>query len=283
MEALRQIKVAVPTITRPKPNQIHSKRLRFPLSVSCSQSNINSTSTQAEEKGALLKSDWRAFRARLIAGERTQTAPKSPCPLADVFAPMGEPDPVEEKWAHPISEPEKGCLLIATEKLDSNHIYKRTVILVLSAGPTGLTGLILNRPSFMSVKEMKSWALNMSSPVSDGPLHFGGPLFEGLFLVNGKQKQSGVGVLDEVMKGLYYGTSESIDRAIETRRDMGEAGDFSFFDGYCGWESEELREEIRDGHWAVAACSPSIIGLRGAGNVGLWEEVNELMGHRKVC
>ncbi|XP_073146847.1 uncharacterized protein [Henckelia pumila] len=280
MEVLHPIKVAIPAITNPKPNQIHSRRLRVQLSVSCSQSNLKSTSIQAEE-GSLLKSDWRAFRARLVASERTLTAPTSASPLADPFTPTDRPDPVEKKWAHPISELEKGCLLIATEKLDTNHIYKRTVILVLSAGPTGLTGLILNRPSFMSIKEMKSWASNMSGSFSDGPLHFGGPLFEGLFLVGGKQRPSGV--LDEVMKGLYYGTMESVDCAIETKRDLGEDGDFRFFDGYCAWESEELREEIRAGYWTVAACSPSVIGPSGAGNVGLWEEVNELMGHRKVC
>ncbi|XP_073041035.1 uncharacterized protein [Primulina eburnea] len=282
MEVIHPMKVAIPTITRPRPNLIHSQRLRVPLSVSCSQSNLKSESLQAEE-GSLLKSDWRAFRARLVASERTLTAPKCPSPLADPdpFTPMDQTDPVEGKWAHPISKLEKGCLLIATEKLDTNHIYKRTVILVLSAGPTGLTGLILNRPSFMSIKEMKSWASNISGPVPDGPLHFGGPLFEGLFLVNGKQKQRGV--LDEVMKGLYYGTMESLDCVIETKRDLGEVGDFRFFDGYCAWETEELEEEIRAGYWAVSACSPSVIGQSGAGNVGLWEEVNELMGHRKVC
>ncbi|XP_073309498.1 uncharacterized protein [Primulina huaijiensis] len=280
MEVLHPIKVAIPTFTSPKTNKINSKRLRVPLSVSCSQSNLKSASIQSEE-GSLLKSDWRAFRARLVASERTLTAPTSPSPLVDPFTTMDQPDPAERKWAHPISEPEKGCLLIATEKLDSNHIYKRTVILVLSSGPTGLTGLILNRPSFMSIKEMKSWASNLSIPVSDGPLHFGGPLFEGLFLVSGKQKQTGV--LDEVMKGLHYGTMESLDCAIETKRDLGEVGDFRFFDGYCAWESEELREEIRAGYWAVAACSPSVIGLSGTGKVVNWEEVNELMGHRKVC
>ncbi|XP_073157292.1 uncharacterized protein [Henckelia pumila] len=230
------------------------------LSVSCSRS-------LQEQDGHLLNSDWRAFRARLVATERI-----SPPKMADHLLPIQE-----TKWAHPIYEAEKGCLVIATEKLDTSHIYRRTVILLLSSGPTGLTGLILNRPSFMSIKEMDSRAINVPGPLLDGPLFFGGPYEEGLFLVNGPKKS---GVFDEVVEGLCYGTRESV--GCEDR-ELGEAQDFRFFDGYCSWEREELRDEIKAGNWVLAACSPSLIGPNCARGVGLWWEVYELMGHKKVC
>ena len=59
-------------------------------------------------------------------------------------------------------------------------------------------------------------------------------------------------------------------------------GDFRFFDGYCGWEKEQLRDEIRAGYWTVAACSPSVVGLGSVGSIGLWDEVLGLMSRRKV-
>ncbi|XP_051141031.1 uncharacterized protein LOC127258280 [Andrographis paniculata] len=211
-------------------------------------------------------SDWRAFRARLVAGA----------------------DPIGDKWIHPIHDPEKGCLLIATEKLDGVHIFERTVILLLSTGPIGPTGLILNRPSLMSIKEMRPATLDVSSSseiFSDRALYFGGPLEDGLFLVSPKDEESAdmvgkSGVFEEVMRGVYYGTKESVGCAAEmVKRGMVGDGDLRFFDGYCAWETEQLKGEIRAGLWALAASGSALVGLT---DVGLWEEVIGLMGPRKV-
>lgn len=179
-------------------------------------------------------------------------------------------------------------MLIATEKLDGVHIFERTVILLLSTGPIGPTGLILNRPSLMSIKEMRSsTALDASSGIfSDRPLFFGGPLEDGVFLVSPGKTDNGVGksgVFEEVMNGLYYGRKESVGCAAEmVKRDVVDSGDFRFFDGYCAWEREQLRGEIRAGCWTVAACSRSIVGLTGTGSVGLWEEIVGLLSPWKV-
>lgn len=209
--------------------------------------------------------------------------------MLDLDAAVGQLPPVAigDKWAHTIHEPEKGCLLIATEKLDGVHIFERTVILLLATGPIGPTGVILNRPSLMSIKEMKSSsALDGVGTFSDRPLFFGGPLEEGFFLVSPENGNDGVeksGVFEEVMKGLYCGTKEVVGCAAEmVKRNAVGVGEFRFFDGYCAWEKEQLRAEIRSGYWTVAACSPSVVGLASVGSVGLWDEILGLMGPRRV-
>lgn len=192
---------------------------------------------------------------------------------------------VAEKWAHKIHEPEKGCLLIATEKLDGVHIFERTVILVLSTGPLGPSGIILNRPSLMSIKETRSTALDVAKTFSDRPLFFGGPLEEVSFLVSSKGSEVvNSGVFEEVMRGVYCGTKESLGCAAEmVKRNMVGVADFRFFDGYCGWEKQQLTDEITSGYWTVAACSPTVIGLsNNLSGVGLWEEVLGLVGSKKV-
>lgn len=211
-------------------------------------------------------------------------------PDATTSLPQPQPLTIGDKWIHPIHEPEKGCLLIATEKLDGVHIFERTVILLLSTGPIGPTGLILNRPSLMSIKEMRSSsALDVSTEIfSDRPLFFGGPLEDGLFLVSPKdgttqQETNDVvgksGVFEEVMRGLYYGTKQSVGCAAEmVKRDVVTGGEFRFFDGYCAWEREQLRREIRAGYWTLAASSREVVGL----TTGLWEEILGLLGPRKV-
>ncbi|KAL3525892.1 hypothetical protein ACH5RR_014264 [Cinchona calisaya] len=232
--------------------------------------------------------DWRSFRARLVAGERASTT-EEPSSVVDPDTVVDQPPPITigDKWAHTIHEPEKGCLLIATEKLDGVHIFERTVILLLSTGPIGPTGIILNRPSLMSIKEMRSsLALDVVGTFSDRPLFFGGPIEEGFFLVSpedGKDVVGKSGVFEEVMKGLYYGTKETVGCAAEmVKRNAVEVGDFRFFDGYCLWAREQLRDEIRSGYWTVAACSPNVVGLASVGSVELWEEILGLLGPKKV-
>ncbi|KAL0450508.1 UNVERIFIED_CONTAM: hypothetical protein Slati_1607200 [Sesamum latifolium] len=285
MEVLPSVRGRILTHTR----KMHTKyqTCRKFGAVSCCQSGQASASPQ-DEDGPFLTSDWRSFRARLVARERVFPLEKLPSAVLDLDAPTDQPQPITigDKWAHTIHEPEKGCLLIATEKLDGVHIFERTVILLLSTGPIGPTGIILNRPSLMSIKEMRSSALDVSGAFSDRPLFFGGPLEEGLFLVSPQQENDGVGksgVFDEVMKGLYYGTKESVGCAAEmVRRNAVQVEEFRFFDGYCAWEREQLRDEIMAGYWTVAACSPTVVGLTTVGSVGLWEEILGLMGPRKV-
>lgn len=248
-----------------------------------SQSNSPSPSSRDEENTPL-DSDWRSFRARLVAGEQALSSQES-SPSNDPDTMINQPTsvPISNKWVHAIHEPEKGCLLIATEKLDGVHIFEKTVVLLLSTGPVGPTGIIINRPSLMSIKETRSTSLDVSGTFSDRPLFFGGPLEEGLFLVSGDEGVRNSGVFDEVMKGLYYGTKETVGCAAEmVKRNVIGVSEFRFFDGYCGWEKEQLRDEIKAGYWSVAACSPSVVGLSAVGSVGLWEEVLGLMGQKKV-
>lgn len=251
-----------------------------------------SSSSPLDDDKPTLNADWRSFRARLVAGEELVRPDQAASSVTDPDTVVDHPPPITigDKWAHIIHEPERGCLLIATEKLDGVHIFERTVILLLSTGPLGPSGIILNRPSLMSIKETRSTAFDVAGAFSNSPLFFGGPLEEGLFLLSPKEGEGGdddgvgkSGVFEEVMKGLYYGAKESVGCAAEmVKRNVVGLGDFRFFDGYCGWEKEQLRDEIRAGYWTVAASSPSVVGLGSVGSVGLWDEVLGLMGKRKV-
>ncbi|XP_068655468.1 uncharacterized protein [Aristolochia californica] len=245
---------------------------------------FNSSSLRDESGEPVMDSDWRSYRARLVAGENALRREESAPDSWDNHPPRVT---LAKKWAHPIHEPERGCVLMATEKLDGVHIFEKTAILLLSTGPLRPTGIILNRPSLMSIKEMRSTALDVDGTFSGWPLFFGGPLEDGLFLVSPKgDDDEEVGkseVFEEVMKGLYYGRRESVGCAAEmVKRKVVGVGDLRFFDGYCGWETDQLKDEIKAGYWTVVACSPSVISLDNVGSGRLWEEILGLMGERKV-
>ncbi|CAN1322509.1 hypothetical protein LINPERPRIM_LOCUS32421 [Linum perenne] len=85
------------------------------------------------------------------------------------------------------------------------------------------------------------------------------------------------------MRGLYYGTKQSAGCAEEmVKKNIVGVGDFGFFDGYCGWEADQLKKEIDAGYWTLAACSGSVIGLDKEASVGLWEDVSWLVGPKRV-
>uniref|UniRef100_A0A0D9XIN7 Uncharacterized protein n=1 Tax=Leersia perrieri TaxID=77586 RepID=A0A0D9XIN7_9ORYZ len=231
--------------------------------------------------------DWRSFRAQLYFNEQYA---KSVNPAVKAMT-TPELMKIGDKWAHPLVEPEKGCLLIATEKLDGSHIFERTVILLLSAGVLGPVGVILNRPSLMSIKETQASVFaetDIAGAFSGRPLFFGGPLEECFFLLGPRAAAAGdvvgrTGLFDEVMPGVHYGTRESVGCAAElVKRGVVGVRDFRFFDGFCGWEREQLREEVRSGLWRVAACSPAVLGLATVVKGGLWDEVQGLVGERRV-
>lgn len=270
-------------IAKPKPHHhLPSGGRRASSSITCCSFNARARSP---EDGAAppIDADWRSFRAQLYFTEQQNHQNVATPPPARV---------VGDKWAHPLVEPEKGCLLVATEKLDGSHIFERTVILLLSAGVLGPVGVILNRPSLMSIKEAESIFADdadIAAAFSGRPLFFGGPLEECFFVLGPRAAAGGgdvvarTGLFEEVMPGLHYGTRESIGCAAElAKRGVVGVRDFRFFDGFCGWERQQLRDEVRAGLWRVAACSPAVLGLASVVKGRLWEEVQGLVRERRV-
>ncbi|KAG8088552.1 hypothetical protein GUJ93_ZPchr0010g7744 [Zizania palustris] len=267
-------------VAKPKPQLLFGSRRT-------TSSSVTTCCSYNDGAAPAIDPDWRSFRAQLHLNEQYA---KSVNPAMAAVRTTPEPAKVGDKWAHPLVEPEKGCLLIATEKLEGSHIFERTVILLLSAGVLGPVGVILNRPSLMSIKETQAVfaETDIAGAFSGRPLFFGGPLEECFFLLGPRAAAAGdvvgrTGLFDEVMPGLHYGTRESVGCAAElVKRGVVGVRDFRFFDGFCGWEREQLRDEVRAGLWRVAACSPAVLGLAAVVKGGLWDEVQGLVGKSRV-
>lgn len=185
------------------------------------------------------------------------------------------------KWAHPLTSPETGCVLVATEKLDGVQTFERSVVFLLGSGTRhpqeGPFGVIINRPLHKKLKNMKPTNLHLATTFSECLLHFGGPLEASIFLLKSGRKKP---VLDfeEVIPTLCFGSRNSLDEASAlVKTGVFKPQDFRFFIGYAGWQLDQLREEIDAGLWHVAACSSNLI-YGGSQNESLWEEILQLMG-----
>ncbi|KAI8015248.1 hypothetical protein LOK49_LG05G02103 [Camellia lanceoleosa] len=172
--------------------------------------------------------------------------------------------PLGPKWAHPISSPENGCVLVATEKLDGVRTFERTVVLLLRSGTRhpqeGPFGVVINRPLHKRIRHMKPTNLDLQTTFADCSLHFGGPLEASMFLMKTGGEKSQLPGFEEVVPGLCSGARNSLDEAAGlVKKGMLKPQDFKFFVGYAGWQLDQLREEIESDYWYIAACSANLI------------------------
>ncbi|KAA8546259.1 hypothetical protein F0562_003002 [Nyssa sinensis] len=244
-------------------------------------SESNKSNETASQKSARKTLDWREFRAALYIGEQAETAE------SDTHNKGGaalESKPLGQKWAHPLSSPETGCVLVATEKLDGVRTFERTVVLLLRSGTRhpqeGPFGVVINRPLHKKIRHMKPTNLDLATTFADCTLHFGGPLEASMFLLKTGEKSQLPG-FEEVIPGLCFGARNSLDEAAGlVKKGVLKPHDFRFFVGYAGWQLDQLREEIGSDYWYVAACSANLIfgGSPDSSPEGLWEEILQLMG-----
>ncbi|CAK9279028.1 unnamed protein product [Sphagnum jensenii] len=233
--------------------------------------NSDSSTPAADSTSHPVEMDWRAFRAQLVQSEK---------PGNKSIGAEGSMKPAAKRWAHPILAPEAGCVLIATEKLDGQQNFERTVILLLSPGSNnpreGPYGLILNRPLLQRIKDIKPKDRAWVKHFGNCQAHLGGPMDTEVFLL--LHGTSGIQGYQEVIPGVYCGTSEGLEPVAEfaKRGNRSLPQGFRFFFGYSGWGTDQLKKEIAAGLWCVAACSSDLI--TSTSTSGLWEGVLQLMG-----
>ncbi|XVF63386.1 hypothetical protein PTKIN_Ptkin09bG0083400 [Pterospermum kingtungense] len=244
-------------------------------------SDGNKSDDSASQKSHHASTDWREFRAMLYHNYQIEKKE------SDAHKQGGTPHvskPLGSKWAHPLSVPETGCVLVATEKLDGVRTFERTVVLLLRSGTRhpqeGPFGVVISRPLHKKIKHMKPTNNELATTFADCSLHFGGPLEASMFLLR-VGKNSKISGFEEVIPGLCFGARNSLDEAAElVKKGVLKSQDFKFFVGYAGWQLDQLREEIESDYWYVAACSPDLIfgDSLDSSSESLWKEILQEMG-----
>ena len=141
---------------------------------------------------------------------------------------------------------EPGVLLVASPMLGDSEL-RRTVVYVLDHRPDGSVGVVLNRPSDVTLLDvLPQWFDLASAPRT---LFVGGPVETNAALC-----------LGEVRNGI---AAARLDRGVRTgradrprhrpggvERDLHQVRVFA---GYAGWGAGQLAGEIADGAWLVVA------------------------------
>lgn len=172
----------------------------------------------------------------------------------------------------PGSEVAPGTLLVAAPGLLDPH-FRRTVIYVIEHRARGTLGVVLNRPSEVTVRDvLPSWAPLSSQPSA---VFVGGPVESETALclaaVRTGHDPSAVDGLIAVRGPVALVDLDSDPAEIAPR-----LRGLRVFAGYSGWDAGQLAGEIERGDWIVVPAIPDDVLARHDGR--LWGHVLRRQG-----
>jgi len=155
-----------------------------------------------------------------------------------------------------------GRLVLASTTLQDPN-FLRTVVLIGMHSEQGALGLVLNRPSEVTVGEAVPQLEAMMGPTE--PVYVGGPVQQGAIVMLAEFTDpgaAGILVLGRIGLPAPDAPLESLEDATARRR---------VFAGYAGWGEGQLDAELEQGDWITHDPRPEDIFSEAPGE--LWSEV----------
>ncbi len=164
--------------------------------------------------------------------------------------------------------PSRGKILIS-EPFLRDATFGRSVILLIDHTDEGTMGLIINKPLPIFVNDI----IKEFKYINDIPLYKGGPIYT-LFYLHTLANISGA---IPVSKGLYLnGDFDEIKKYILQGNKVDQH--IRFFLGYCGWEGEQLNDELKENTWLVSKEDKDY--LMNSDTKDMWKEALEKLGSK---
>ncbi|MDH5299813.1 MAG: YqgE/AlgH family protein [Gammaproteobacteria bacterium] len=147
---------------------------------------------------------------------------------------------------------EKGRFIVATDQL-RNSPFEQAVIYITQAGDVGTYGLMVNRPTGISLGEV--FADETAQRHHNDQVFYGGPLHnQYLFsLAESPYKQGEVLQVDNtIMLGAGLDTLTRFSYDSQNTK-------VKTFIGYASWTPGQLQKQIEDGAWIVVPADPELV------------------------
>ena len=150
------------------------------------------------------------------------------------------------KISHNDLQPKPGRLLISEPFLQDSSFKRSVVLLVEHSTETGSLGFILNKKTSLTVNSV----IPELRELPDIPIYLGGPVAsDRLFFIHSLGDlvvPNSVQITDNLF---FDGDFEMLKRFILAGNEI--ADKVKFFIGYSGWETQQLKKEIKADSWAV--------------------------------
>lgn len=159
----------------------------------------------------------------------------------------------------------KGIFLVATPQLRDPN-FRQTVVLLCEHGDEGALGVVVNRPTAMSISEALPQV-----PIIEGASHVlyaGGPVQTNhvmlLYRVD-QLPENSHHVFDGVCLGGDMGVVERILTGPTTK------DSFRAYLGYSGWGPGQLESEMKTGSWITLPADSKMVFEKDPAQV--WQEI----------
>jgi len=140
----------------------------------------------------------------------------------------------------------RGHCLIAAKRLRDRNFYK-TVVLMVEHGADGAMGLVVNRPSSVTVAHALSEHFKL--PETDDLVYVGGPVEpSALFILHNSEEFDSSET--PVVPGVFVGSSAEIfEQIVRSSADGNPDLRFRIYSGCAGWAPGQLEGELARGDW----------------------------------
>ncbi len=160
-----------------------------------------------------------------------------------------------------------GQLLIASPHLTDRSFF-RTVVFVIRHEPVGAYGLVLNRPTSVTLADSIEESIG-KRPTREDLLYWGGPVQGPLTALH---RDPEFGEFD-CGHGMFVTTEqEHLIQLIENEHQQAK-----FFGGYSGWGPNQLDDEMKAGGWLVTDVKAEDFF---ADDSSLWENTVRRVGRK---
>lgn len=167
--------------------------------------------------------------------------------------------------------PARGKILIS-EPFLCDHLFGRSVILLIDHTTDGTMGLVMNKPLPLRLNDLLK-DFNSEETI---PIYKGGPLStDTLFYLHTLENISGA---LPISRGLYLnGDFEAIKEYMKEGNPV--QNKIRFFLGYAGWDSGQLTQEIQENTWFVGKQNISLLMDESASGE-LWKSSLSQLGEK---
>ncbi len=172
---------------------------------------------------------------------------------------LPEPDPFGEK------QPAKGKFLIASRNL-SDPRFQETVVLLIDYSANGATGIIINRPTKVTLAEALPSipGLKKRSDI----VYYGGPVENHILLMliqSGEKPDEADRVFGDVYVSASKNTLELMIGSQKTEKQL------RTYSGYAGWMAGQLDWEVSRGDWLIVQADAR--SIFESDTSGIWHEL----------
>jgi putative transcriptional regulator len=166
-------------------------------------------------------------------------------------------------WATPAQATDRTIILVAKRQLN-DPFYKATVLIVRPLGSDQHVGVIVNRPTKMTLGQL--FPDHKPSQKVAEPVFLGGPSNASVIFALVNRSASPGGKSLRLLPDLYMAfESATVDSIIEN-----DPAHARFVAGLVAWQPGELREEIKRGAWYVLEADPALVMRKPD---GMWEDL----------